>query len=112
MAEAVDGCDAPGLRPGDRRTKREIEIDEWWSAYRAISTGGTRGLEVRDKVDGSNRYGVIPWEVPLRDQGPSPVSELVIPEAVSDGYTYQRVGTRRQRDGRTRANRARKGPVV
>ena len=112
MAEAMDGVGPTGLPAGHRRTKREVEIDEWWSAYRRISTGGARGLQVRDKVDGSNRYGVIPWEVPLRDQGPPVVGQLEEPEAVSDGYTYQRVGTRRQRDGRTRANRARKGSVV
>ena len=86
----MDGRDAPGLRPGDRRTKREVEIDEWWSAYCRISTGGTRGLQVRDKVDGSNRYGVIPWEVPLRDEGSPSVGQLDEPEAVHNGYTYQR----------------------
>ena len=105
MAEAMDGVGPTGLPAGDRRTQREIETDEWWRAYRGKPASGSRGLEVRDKSDGSNRYGVIPWEVPLRDQGSPVVGQLEEPEAVHHGYTYRRFPTRRQRDGRRRGNR-------
>ena len=112
MAEAMDGVGPTGLPAGDRRETRKNEILEWWSAYRGIKSGGARGLEVRDKSDGSNRYGVIPWDVPLRDQGPQAECEQQEPEAVHNGYTYRQFGSRRERDGRRRAERQRKGPVV
>ena len=107
MAEAMDGRDASGLRPGGRREKREDEILQWWRDYRAIASSGSRGLEVRDQSDGSNRYGVIPWEVPLRDEGSPVVGEQQQSEAVHNGYTFVRIGSRRQRDMRLRANRER-----
>ena len=112
MAEAMDGVGPTGLPAGDRRETRKDEILEWWSAYRGIKSGGARGLEVRDKSDGSNRYGVIPWDVPLRDQGSPSVGQLEEPEAVHNGYTYQQFPSRRQRNRRRRGNRQGQGPVV
>ena len=112
MEVGMDELDASGLRTGRRHQAREDEILQWWRDYRAIEGGGARSLQVRDKSDGSNRYGVIPWEVPLRDQGAPPVGQLEEPEAVHSGYTFGRFPTRRQRDGRRRGNRQRKGPVV
>ena len=107
MAEAMDGRDATGLRSGRRREARKDEILQWWRDYRAKPCSGSRSLEVRDKSDGSNRYGVIPWDVPLRDQGSPPVGQLEEPEAVHSGYTFITLPTRRQRDGRRRGNRQR-----
>lgn len=112
MAEAMDGVGPAGLPAGDRREARKDEILEWWRDYRGIKSGGARGLEVRDKGDGSNRYGVIPWEVPLRDQGSPVVGQLEEPEAVHHGYTYRQFGSRRDRDGRRRAERERKSSLV
>ena len=103
----MDGRNEAGLRSSSGRKTREDALLEWWRNYRAIEGGGSRSLQVRDKVDGSNRYGVIPWEVPLRDQGVTPVGELEEPEAVHSGYTYVQFGSRRQRDGRRRGNRQR-----
>ena len=112
MAEAMDGRDATGLRPGRRRQAREDEILQWWRDYRAKPCSGSRGLEVRDKSDGSNRYGVIPWEVPLRDQGVTPVGELEEPKAVHSGYTFGQFPSRRSRELWERRNRKGQGPVV
>ena len=112
MAEAMDGVGPAGLPAGDRRTERESEILEWWRAYRGIKSGGARGLEVRDKGDGSNRYGVIPWDVPLRDQGSPSVGQLEEPEAVHNGYTYRQFPTRRSRQLERQRNRKGQGPVV
>ena len=105
MAEAMDGRDASGLRAGRRREERKDEILQWWRDYRAKPCSGSRSLEVRDKVDGSNRYGVIPWEVPLRDQGVTPVGELEEPEAVHSGYAFISRPTRRSRRRRSGRNR-------
>ena len=107
MEISMDGRNEAGLRSSSGRKTREDALLEWWRNYRAIEGGGSRSLQVRDKVDGSNRYGVIPWEVPLRDQGVTPVGELEEPEAVHSGYTYVQFGSRRQRDGRRRGNRQR-----
>ena len=112
MEVAMDEFDASGLRTGRRRQAREDEILQWWRDYRAKPCSGSRGLEVRDKSDGSNRYGVIPWDVPLRDQGAPPVGQLEEPEAVHSGYTFISLPSRRQRDGRRRGNRKGQGPVV
>ena len=112
MDEAMDGCDATGLPTGRRYQTREDSLLEWWGQYRRKSNGGYRGHQVRNQGDGLNEYGVRAWDVPLRDQRPPAELELQIPEAVHQQYAYQRAGTRRQTDGRRRANRARQGPVV
>ena len=112
MAEAMDGCSPSRLFAGDRRQESESELLEWWSNYRSKPERGVGSLEVRDKSDGSNRYGIVPWDVSLRgERAPVDVS-VNEPEAVSVGYTYQRIGTRRQRDGRRRGNRKGQSPVV
>ena len=105
MAEAMDGRDATRLRTRNRRQARAEQDLQWWRNYRAIKSSGSRGLEVRDKGDGSNRYGVIPWDVPLRDQRPTPVVKLEEPEAVHNGYTYRQFPSRRSRELERRRNR-------
>ena len=112
MAEAMDGRDAAGLRASRRRQAREDEILEWWARFRAKPQRSTRGLQVRDKSDGSNRYGVIPWDVPLRDQGAPSVGQLEEPEAVHNGRSFGQFPSRRRRDPRRRGNRQGQGPVV
>ena len=108
----MDGRNEAGLRSSSGRKTREDALLEWWRNYRAIEGGGSRSLQVRDKVDGSNRYGVIPWEVPLRDQGVTPVGELEEPKAVHSGYTFGQFPSRRSRELWERRNRKGQGPVV
>ena len=108
----MDGRNEARLRSSSGRKKSEDALLEWWRDYRAKPCSGSRGLEVRDKVDGSNRYGVIPWEVPLRDQGVTPVGELEEPQAVHRGYTYQQFPSRRSRELWELRNRKGQGPVV
>ena len=108
----MDELDASGLRTGRRRQAREDEILQWWRDYRAKPDRSTRGRQVLDKGDGLNRYGVIPWEVPLRDQGVTPVGELEEPEAVHSGYTFGQFPSRRSRELWERRNRKGQGPVV
>lgn len=112
MDKAVDGFDEVGLPTSSRHQTRKDSLDEWWRQYRRKPSSGYRSHQVRDKSDGLNRYGVRPWGVPLRDQGPEAEQQLQVPEAVHHEFSYQRAGTRRQTDGRRRANRARQGPVV
>ena len=96
----MDGRSEAGLPTGSRRPKGVVEILEWWRAYCRIEGGGARGLEVRDKVAGSNRYGVVPWDVPLAGEGTEAERQQQLTEAVSDGYTYQRRGTTRRKRAR------------
>ena len=108
----MDGQRTPGLPSGRRRTESEIELLTWWEHYRSKPQRGVGSIEVRDKSNGSNRYGVVPWDVPLRSER-APVDVSVNePEAVSERYTYQYVGTRRQRDGRRRGHRKGQSPLV
>ena len=108
----MDGRNEARLRSSSGREESEDEILEWWRDYRAKPDRSTRGRQVLDKGDGLNRYGVIPWEVPLRDQGVTPVGELEEPEAVHRGYTFGQFPTRRSRELRERRNRQGQGPVV
>ena len=108
----MDELDASGLRTGRRRQAREDEILQWWRDYRAKPCSGSRSLEVRHKGDGSNRYGVIPWEVPLRDQGSPSVGQLEEPEAVHSGYTLIPRPTRRRTNRSARRIRQGKSPLV
>ena len=112
MAKAMDGQRTPGLPSGRRRTESEIELLTWWEHYRSKPQRGVGSIEVRDKSDGSNRYGIVPWDVSLRGERASVDVSVNEPEAVSQRYTYTRIGTRRQRDGRRCGNRKGQGPVV
>ena len=112
MEVAMDELDASGLPTGSRRQAREDEILDWWRDYRTKPRRSLGGVQVRDKSDGSNRYGVIPWEVPLRDQGAPPVGQLEEPEAVHSGYTFVTRPTTRRQQRRAVRNRQRQGPVV
>ena len=112
MEVGMDELDASGLRASRRRQAREDALLDWWRDYRAKPCSGSRSLEVRHKSDGSNRYGVIPWEVPLRDQESPPVRQLEEPEAVHSGYTFGQFPSRRSRELRRARNRKGQGPVV
>ena len=112
MEEAMDGQRTPGLRASRRRTESEIELLTWWEHYRSKPQRGVGSLEVRDKSDGSNRYGIVPWDVSLRgERAPVDVS-VNEPEAVSVGFTYIRRPTTRHQQLRQRRNCVRQSPVV
>ena len=105
MAEAMDGRSEARLRASNRRQTREDEILDWWRDYRAKPCSGSRGLEVRDKSDGSNSYGVIPWDVPLRSERVEAECEQPKPEAVHQRYEYRQFPSRRSRELYRRRNR-------
>ncbi len=108
----MDGCSPSGLPAGNRRQESESELLEWWSNYRSKPQRGVGSIEVRDKSDGSNRYGIVPWDVSLCGERVEADSSINKPEAVSQRYAYRQFGTRRQRDGRRRGNRKGQSPVV
>ena len=112
MAEAMDGCSPSGLPAGSRRTESEIELLTWWEHYRSKPQRGVGSLEVRDKSDGSNRYGIVPWDVSLRGERVEADGSVDEPETVPVGYTYIRRPATRRQQLRQRRNCVRKGPVV
>ena len=108
----MDGCSSSGLPSGRRRKESEIELLTWWEHYRSKPQRGVGSLEVRDKSDGSNRFGIVPWDVSLRgERAPVDIS-VNEPEAVSERYTYIRRPTSRRRSGRRSRNRKGQSPVV
>lgn len=112
MAEAMDGCSPSRLFAGDRRQESESELLEWWSNYRSKPERGVGSIEVRDKSDGSNRYGIVPWDVSLRGERASVDVSVNEPQAVSVGHTYIRRPITRRQQLRQRRNCVRQGPVV
>ena len=112
MAEAMDDRDATRLPTGRRREARKIETLEWWRDYRSKPTSFDRSHQVCDKGNGSNRYGVVPWDVSLCDQGSPVVGQQSEPEAVHLGYGYQQHRARRQRPAVRRRDLSGESSVV
>ena len=107
MEISMDGRNEARLRSSSGRKKSEDALIEWWSNTRGKPVSRPRSVQVRHEGNRPNRDGVVTGDVPLRDQGVTPVGKLEEPEAVHSGYTFMPLPSRRQRDGRRRGNRQR-----
>ena len=101
----MDGQRTPRLRTSRRREESESELLTWWEHYRSKPQRGVGSIEVRDKSDGSNRYGIVPWDVSLCGERAPVDGSVNKPEAVSERYTYINRPTPRLRNGRFRRHR-------
>ena len=112
MEISMDELNASGLRSSRGRKKSEDALIEWWSNTRGKPVSRPRSVQVRHEGNRPDSDGVVTGDVPLRDQGVTPVGKLEEPEAVHSGYTFGQFPTRRSRELRRARNRKGQGPVV
>ena len=112
MEISMDGRNEARLRSSSGRKKSEDALIEWWSNTRGKPVSRPRSVQVRDEGNRPDCDGVVTGDVPLRDQGVTPVGKLEEPEAVHSGYTLIPRPTRRRTNRSARRIRQGKSPLV